>query len=57
MTAYEEDPPTRHQRVLARRSTFAGLGGIALVALGVLLTLGHLLGNVVPTVLAVVGVG
>ncbi len=51
------DPRARHQHVLARRSTLAGLGGIALVALGVLLSLSHLLGNAVPTVLAIVGVG
>ena len=57
METDEEDGQARHQRVLARRSTTAGLAGIALVALGMLLTAGHLLGNVVPTVLAILGVG
>ena len=52
-----EDPEARRQHVLARRSTIAGLAGIVLVALGVVLTLTHLVGNVVPTVLALVGVG
>jgi hypothetical protein len=51
------DPEADRQRVLARRSTFAGVGGILLVALAMLLTLTHQLGNVVPTVLAIVGVG
>lgn len=57
MPTDEEDPQARHQRVLARRSTIAGLGGVALVALGLLLTATHALGNAVPTVLAIVGVG
>ena len=55
--AAEHDPEAARQRVLARRSTYAGVGGIALVALAMLLTLTHLLGNVVPTVMAIVGVG
>ena len=41
----------------ARRSTVAGLGGLALIALGLGLTLAHLVGNVVPTILAIAGVG
>jgi hypothetical protein len=52
-----EDPQADDARVRARRSTFAGLGGIVLVAVGLLLTATHVLGNVVPTVLAIVGVG
>jgi threonine dehydratase len=51
------DPQAGRQRVLARRSTLAGVGGIVLVALAMLLTLTHQLGNAVPTVLAIVGVG
>ena len=53
----DEDPEALQRRVLARRSTLAGLGGIVLVALAVVLTLAHVLGNVVPTVLSIVGVG
>jgi hypothetical protein len=53
----DEDPESARDRLLARRSTYAGLGGIVLVALGVLLTLTHLLGDAVPTVLAILGVG
>jgi hypothetical protein len=53
----DEDPESARDRRLARRSTYAGLGGIVLVALGVLLTLTHLLGDAVPTVLAILGVG
>lgn len=41
----------------SRRSTVAGLGGLALIALGFGLTVAHLLGDVVPTVVAIVGVG
>lgn len=47
----------QQRRRTARRSTLAGLGGIALVALGVVLTLAHVAGNIVPTVLAIAGVG
>ena len=43
------------RRYQARRSTVAGVGGIALMALGFVLTLEHVAGKVVPTVLAVVG--
>ena len=53
----ERDPEAARQRALARRSTYAGVGGTVLVALALLLTLTHLLGNVLPTVLAIVGVG
>ena len=53
----EQDAEAARQRALARRSTYAGVGGIVLVALAMLLTLTHVLGNVLPTVLAIVGVG
>ena len=52
-----EDPEASQRRALARRSTVAGLGGILLVAVAIVLTLTHVLGNVVPTVLAIIGVG
>jgi hypothetical protein len=52
-----EDPEADRQRLLARRSTYAGVAGIVLVALGMLLTLTHTLGNALPTVLAIAGVG
>ncbi|MBB3326468.1 hypothetical protein [Microlunatus antarcticus] len=41
----------------SRRSTFAGLGGIAMIALGVVLTLAHVAGNIIPTILALLGMG
>jgi hypothetical protein len=50
-------PGDANRRTQARRSTAAGLGGIALVVIAVVLTLAHVAGNVVPTVLAIVGVG
>ena len=53
----ERDAEAARQRALARRSTYAGIGGIVLVALAMLLTLTHTLGNVLPTVLAIAGVG
>ena len=53
----EQDAEAARQRALARRSTYAGVGGVVLVALAMLLTLTHVLGNVLPTVLAIVGVG
>ena len=53
----DDDPEAARQHILARRSTVAGLAGIALVGLGMLLTFTHLLGNALPTVLAIVGVG
>ena len=53
----EQDAQAARQRALARRSTYAGVGGIVLVALAMLLTLTHVLGNVLPTVLAIAGVG
>jgi hypothetical protein len=53
----ERDADGARQRVLARRSTYAGIGGILLVALAMLLTVTHVLGNVLPTVLGIAGVG
>ena len=52
-----DDPEAPQRRVLARRSTLAGLGGILLVAVAMVLTLTHVVGNVLPTVLAILGVG
>jgi hypothetical protein len=53
----EQDAEAARQRALARRSTYAGVGGIVLVVLAMLLTFAHVLGNVLPTVLALAGVG
>lgn len=39
----------------AHRSTLLALIGIGLIALGIVLTLAHVVGDVVPTVTAVVG--
>jgi len=57
--AYRGGVGTRWElrRRTSRRSTLAGVGGLLLVALGVVLTLAHVAGNVVPTVLAIAGVG
>ena len=52
-----ESPEQARSRTRARRSTFAGVGGILLVAVAVLLTLTHVGGDVLPTVLGIVGVG
>ncbi len=49
--------PEERVRRDARRITIAGLGGILLVATGVALTLLSVGGLVLPTVLAVLGVG
>ena len=43
------------RRYQARRSTLVAVGGIGLMALGFVLTLAHVAGDVVPTVLAVGG--
>ena len=40
-----------------RRSTLAGLGGIVLIAVGLILTAAKIGGNVLPTVLAILGLG
>ena len=45
------------RRRTSRRSTLAGLGGVAMIALGIGLTLAHVAGNVLPTVLGIAGVG
>ena len=45
-----------YRRRQARRSTGLAVGGIALVVVGVLLTLSEVGGNLLPTVLAVAGV-
>ena len=52
-----EDPEVHRQRVLARRSTVAGVAGIALIGIAIVLTLTRVGGDVLPTVLAIVGVG
>ena len=39
----------------AHLSTLLGVTGIVLIALGIVLTLAHVLGDVVPTVLALAG--
>ena len=44
-------------RARARRSTWAGVGGMVLVVVAVVLTMTHVGGNVLPTVLGIVGVG
>ena len=46
-----------YRRRQARRSTLAGVGGILLIAIGVILTLAHVGGNLLPTVIALVGLG
>ena len=40
-----------------RRVTFAGVGGILLIAIGLGLTVLNLAGNVLPTILAIAGAG
>ena len=44
-----------HRRRQARRSTLLGVAGVVLIALGVVLTLTRLVGDLLPTVLAIVG--
>ena len=48
-------PRNALRRLQARRSTLFAVAGILLIALGVILTLTEGIGNVVPTVLAVLG--
>ena len=43
------------RRLQARRSTLLGVVGVLLIALGVILTLTRVVGDVVPTVLALAG--
>lgn len=45
----------QERRYKARHSTAVGLGGIGLMALGIVLTLAHVAGDVVPTVVALLG--
>jgi small-conductance mechanosensitive channel len=45
----------QQRRRTARRSTRAGVLGIALMVLGIALTLAHVGGNALPTALALVG--
>ena len=45
----------QQRRYQAHRSTLAGVAGVGLMALGIVLTLTHVAGNVVPTVLALLG--
>lgn len=46
-----------YRRLQSHRSTLAGVGGIVLVAIGVVLTVAGIGGDVLPTVLAIVGLG
>jgi hypothetical protein len=48
-------PRIAYRRLQARRSTLLVVAGIALIALGVVLTLARVVGDVVPTVLALLG--
>lgn len=50
-------PRDAYNRIQSHRSTWAGVGGIAAIAAGVALTLEHVGGNVLPTVLGIVGTG
>ena len=52
---YVASPRNALRRLQARRSTLFVVVGIALIALGVILTLTGDVGNVVPTVLAILG--
>ncbi len=47
----------RYKRIQLHRGTLAGVLGVVAVIAGVLLTLAEVGGNVLPTVLAIVGVG
>ena len=48
-------PRVAYRRLQARRSTLFAVVGLVLIALGVILTLTRAVGDVVPTVLALVG--
>ncbi len=48
-------PRNALRRMQARRSTWLAIVGAALVALGIVLTVTQVVGDVVPTVLAVLG--
>ncbi len=48
-------PRDAYRRLQARRSTLLGVLGVILIALGVVLTLARVVGDVVPTVLALAG--
>jgi hypothetical protein len=48
-------PRNAYRRLQARRSTVFAVLGIFLIALGVVLSLSRAVGDVVPTVLAIVG--
>ncbi|HEX8508936.1 MAG TPA: hypothetical protein VF635_05500 [Propionibacteriaceae bacterium] len=45
-----------YRRRQSRRSTAAAVGGVGLIAVAVILTLTRLIGDVVPTLLGVLGV-
>ena len=48
-------PRVAYRRLQARRSTLFAVVGIVLIALGVILTLTRVVGDLLPTVLAVAG--
>lgn len=48
-------PRNAYRRLQARRSTLFAVFGILLIALGVVLTLTRIVGDVLPTVLAIAG--
>ena len=48
-------PREAYRRLQARRSTLLGVLGAVLIALGVVLTLARVVGDVLPTVLALAG--
>ena len=52
-----EDPEASQRRALARRSTSPGSAASCSSPSAIVLALTHVLGNVVPTVLAIIGVG
>ena len=49
------NPRDSYRRLQARRSTLFGVAGVVLIAVGVVLSLTRVVGDVVPTVLALVG--
>jgi uncharacterized membrane protein HdeD (DUF308 family) len=48
-------PRNAYRRLQARRSTVFAVVGVLLIALGIVLTLSRVVGDVVPTVLALLG--